>query len=56
MDISSSFSNMTVCCVFSLESPHQGDSNEYTQHSNLKILCINIKKEITRNYSKHNNV
>ena len=20
-----------VCCVYSLESPHQGDSNEYTQ-------------------------
>ena len=22
-----------VCCVYSLESPHRGDSNEYTQHS-----------------------
>ena len=24
-----------VCCVFSLESPHWGDSNEYTQHTIL---------------------
>ena len=22
-----------VCCVFSLESPHRGDSNEYSQHT-----------------------
>ena len=22
-----------VCCVCSLESPHRGDSNEYTQHT-----------------------
>ena len=22
-----------VYCVYSLESPHQGDSNEYTQHT-----------------------
>ena len=22
-----------VCCVHSLESPHRGDSNEYTQHT-----------------------
>ena len=24
---------MKVCCEFSLESPHRGDSNEYTQHT-----------------------
>ena len=24
---------MKVCCVFSLESPHRGDSNEYTQYT-----------------------
>ena len=36
----SSFSNMKVCCVFSLESPHRGDSNENTQH-----IIINIKKK-----------
>ena len=41
---------MTVCCVFSLESPHRGDSKEYTQHT-----IINIKKNI-RNYPKYNNV
>ena len=22
-----------ICCVYSIESPHQGDSNEYTQHT-----------------------
>ena len=22
-----------VCCVYSLEWPYQGDSNEYTQHT-----------------------
>ena len=30
MDIFSIFFNMEVCCVFSLESPHRGDCNEYT--------------------------
>ena len=35
---------MKVCCVLSLELPHQGDSNEYTQHT-----IINI----TKNYSKY---
>ena len=39
--------NMKVCCVFSLESPHQGDSNEYTQYN-----IFNIKKKITLNYPK----
>ena len=29
-----------VCCVFSLESPHRGDSNEYTQYT-----IFNIKKK-----------
>ena len=40
MDVFSIFFNMKVCCVFSLESPHQGDSNEYTQYT-----IFNIKKE-----------
>ena len=31
--------------MFSLESPHRGDSNEYTQHT-----IINIKKKITLKY------
>ena len=47
MDIFSIFFNMKVWCVFSLESPHRGDSNEYTRYTN-----INIKRKITLNYSK----
>ena len=31
---------MKMCCVFSLESPHRGDSNEYTKHT-----IININKK-----------
>ena len=31
------FFNIKVCCVFSLESPHRGDSNEYTQYSIFDI-------------------
>ena len=34
--------------MFSLESSHRGDSNEYT--------IINLIKKITLNYSKYNNV
>ena len=30
MDIFLIFFNMKVSCVFTLESPHRGDSNEYT--------------------------
>ena len=33
--------------MFSLESPHSGDSNEYTQYTIFKI-----KKKITLNYPK----
>ena len=47
MDIFSIFFNMKVCCVFSLESPHRGDSNEYTQYT-----IFNIKKKNTQNYPK----
>ena len=32
-DIFFIFFNMKVCCVFSLESPRRGDSNEYTQYT-----------------------
>ena len=46
-DIFSIFFNMKVYCVFSLESPHRGDSNEYTQYT-----IFNIKKKITLNYPK----
>ena len=46
--ISFQFFNIKVCCVFSLESPHQGDSNEYTQYT-----IFNVKKrKITLNYFK----
>ena len=34
------FFNMNVYCLFSLESPHRGDSNEYTQYT-----VFNIKKK-----------
>ena len=43
--ISLIFYNMKVCCVFSLESPHGGDSNENTQYT-----IFNIKKKINLNY------
>ena len=46
-DIISVFFNMKVSCVFSLESPHRGDSNEYTQYT-----IFNMKKKITLNYPK----
>ena len=44
MDIFSIFFNMKVCCVFSLESPHRGDSNEYTQYTIFNIKKINHPK------------
>ena len=41
------FFNMKVCCVFTLESPHEGDSNEYTQPT-----IFSIKKKISLSYPK----
>ena len=41
------FFNMKVYCVFSLELPPRGDSNEYTQYT-----IFNMKKKYTLNYSK----
>ena len=38
---------MNVHCVFSLESPHRGDSIEYTQYT-----IFNMKKKTTLNYPK----
>ena len=32
-DIFLTFFNMKVYCVFTLESPHRGDSNEYTEYT-----------------------
>ena len=46
--ISLIFYNMKLCCVFSLESPHSGDSNKYTQYT----IFNNKEKKITLNYSK----
>ena len=43
------FFNMKACCLFSLESPHRGDSNEYTH------AIINIKRK-SHYYLKYNNV
>ena len=37
---------MNANCVFLLESPHRGDSNEYTHYTSF-----NIKKENTLNYT-----
>ena len=34
------FNSMKVCCVFSLQSPHRGDSNEYKQYT-----IFNTRKE-----------
>ena len=36
-DIFSNFYNTKVCCVFSLESPHRGDSNECTQYTIFNV-------------------
>ena len=43
MDIFLIFFNIKVCCVFSLESPCRGDSNENTQ-----CIIFNINKTCHR--------
>ena len=48
-DCSSLFFNMKVYCVFSLESPHRGDSNEYA-----KYTIFSIKNKLTLYYPKCN--
>ena len=40
--------NIIVCCVCSIGSPHEGDSNKYTQYT-----IFNMKKKITRNYPRY---
>ena len=45
--ISLIFYSMKVCCEFSLESSHSGDSNEYTQYT-----VFDIKMKIALNYPK----
>ena len=47
MDIFLTFFNIKVCCVFSLELPHRGNSNGYIQYT-----IFNIKKKIILNYPK----
>ena len=41
------FYHEIVCCVYSLESPHRGDSNWYTQHTigvqKIKMISINYR-------------
>ena len=44
-DIFSVFYIINVCCVYSLESSHRGNSNECTQHTFAKY-----KKKISLNY------
>ena len=39
------FYTLNVCRVYSLESPHRGDSNEYTQHTFTRY-----KKKISLHY------
>ena len=45
--ISLIFYNMKVYCVFTLESPHRGDSNEYIQYT-----IFQYEKKNTLNYPK----
>ena len=47
MDSFSIFFNTKLCCWFSLESPHRGGSNEYTQYAIFKIT-----KKTTPSYPK----
>ena len=47
MDIVLIFSNMMVFCMFSLESPHRDDSNEYKYYT-----IFNIKKILILSYLK----
>ena len=41
------FFSTKVCCVYSLESPHRGDSNGFTQYT-----IFNINTKIILNYPK----
>ena len=43
-DIFLIFFNMKECCVFLLESPHRGDSNEHTQYTIFIIQYENHPK------------
>ena len=47
MDLFSIFFNTKIFCVFSLESPHRGDSNEYIQYT-----IFSVENKITLNHHK----
>ena len=49
-DVFSIFFNMKVCCVFLLESPHRGDSNEYTQYTISQYKKENHHKSATMEF------
>ena len=49
-NVFSIFFNMKVCCVFSLESPHRGDSNEYTQYTISQYKIENHLKTATMEF------
>ena len=46
------FYHEIVCCVYSLELPHQGDSNKYTQQNQCVHLTYRYCIEDPRNFSK----
>ena len=46
-NIVSTFFDTKLCSVFSLKSPHRGDSNVYTQYNTFLL-----KKKFTLNYPK----
>ena len=51
-DIFSIFFSIKVHCVFSLESPHRGDSNEYAQYTNSQYGKENhLKLSQIRSYA-----
>ena len=41
---------MKVCCAFLLESPHRGNSNEYTQHTIINIKKLNYSKFVVMGF------
>ena len=49
-DVFSIFFKMKVYCVFSLESPHQGDSNEFTQFTISQYKKENHPKPATMEF------
>ena len=51
MSIFSIFFDMKVCCVFSLELPHRGDSNEHTQYTIFIIkITLDYPKSVAMDF------